>query len=47
MKRGHAVALVIAAAVLIAAVVGWRGSRPRSPDADPATGTLTRDEAGR
>jgi len=44
MKRGHAVALVIAAAVL---VVGWRGSRPRSPDADPATGTLTRDEAGR
>ena len=46
MKRGHWIAILVGAAVVIAAVVGWRGSRPRSPDAHPATGTLTRDEAG-
>jgi len=47
MKRGHALALLVGVAVLVAAIVGWRGSRPRSPDAAPATGTLSRNEAGR
>jgi len=47
MKRGHAIALLVGMAVLVAAIVGWRGSRPRSPDAEPATGTLTRNEARR